>query len=212
MANIYDGGSVMFDALAYGKPHPSTMQFLANQFENMTSAMQNAGQQFFESARNMYEQFSGSHAMRVVRAAGRAVRAAWQLDEIRALQDIGEFQHAPLAMQRWIMAEPTTRQLYQQQRIDGYSETYFDHDPGTLGHDHYDYRRVMNGILVVDESDENPDNHGWTATTYFDELLPDEDELSHPEQLDILHAWDHLRAKIAAKGEDPTSRYNAEMG
>lgn len=212
MAEIIDGGGMMFDALVYGKPHPSTMQFLSNQFENMSASVQNAGQQFFDAARNMYEQLSGSHAMRVFRAAGRAVRAAWQLDEIRQLETMGDFQHAPLAMQRYLMAEPTTRALYQQQRIDGYSETYRDLFPGDIGENHYDYRRVMNGIVVVDESHEDPNEHGWHATTYYDEQLPDDDDLQLSEQVDILDAWERLRAKIAAKGEDPTSRYNAEMG
>lgn len=208
MAQIYDGGGMMFDALAYGQPHHSTQQFLANQFENMTHTLQNAGQAFIEQAQQTYEALSGSNAMRVLRAAGRAIRNAWQLDEIRPLMDIGQLQHAPLTMQRWLMAEPTTRKLYHQQRIDGYSDTYFDVHPKDVGEDHYDYRRAMDGLLVVDEDDESG---AWTATTYIDELLPDDQELELDQQVDIQQAWAYLRAKIADGKDDPTSRYNSEM-
>ncbi len=211
MAEIYDGGTLTFDALAYGKPHPSTLQFLANQYDSASTTLLNAGQAFFDQARDLYERVSGSHAMQVFRAAGRAIRSAWELDEIRSMQTIGQFQHAGPVMQRWLMAEPTVRKLYQQQRIDGYSESYFDHDPGVIGHEHYDYRRVMQGLVVMDKEPDADGEYGWRATTYFDELLPDDEELSLPEQLDIRDAWTHLRSWAAAGDEDPTSRYNAKM-
>ncbi len=210
MAQFHDGGGIVFDALAYSQPHASTLRFLTSQFENATSALMNAGQAFVEQARQAFEQISGSHAMRTLRAAGRAIRNAWQLDEIRPMRDIGEFQHALPIMQRWIMAEPTTRKLYHQQRIDGYSDSYVDLEPGRIGEEHYDYRRVMDGILVVQETDDE-EATTWTATTYMEELLPDDVDLELDQQMDILKAWDWLRAHIAQRGDDPTSRYNAAM-
>ena len=208
MAQIHDGGGMMFDALAYGQPHVSTQQFLVNQFDNLSATLQNAGQAFIDSAQRAYDAISGSQAMRVLRAAGRAVRSAWQLDEIRPLFTIGELQHAPMTMQRWLMAEPTARALYHQQKIDGYSDTYIDMHPGDIGERHYDYRRAMDGLLVVDESSEDGD---WHAMQYPDELLPNDAELELDQQIDIQQAWAFLQAKIADHGDDPTSRYNAAM-
>lgn len=206
MARIHDGGGMMFDALAYGNQHASTQRFLMNQFENLSHTLQSAGESFVAAAQDAYERISGSDAMRMLRAAGRAVRSAWQMDEIRPLYTIGEFQHAPLTMQRWLMAEPTTRALYNKQKIDGYSDTYIDVDPGTLGENHYDYRRAMDGLVVVDE-----DTGDWHAMQYLDELRTDDVELELDQQVDIQQAWSYLRHHIRQKTDDPTSRYNSAM-
>ena len=116
MVQIVDGGSLTFDSLIYGPPHPGTQQFLSNQIQTVSTHLTDAGRQFMAGVNDMYERMSGSTAVRMLRAAGRSIRSMWQLDEIRALQTIGEFQNSPLVMQRWVMAEPTIRQMYQAQR------------------------------------------------------------------------------------------------
>lgn len=212
MAQFIDGGNLMFKSLMYGRPHPGTMQFLETQAQSMSSALTDAGSRFMETARDMYSHLESSNAIRAMRAAGRAVRSLWQLDEIRELIDVGQLQHAPLSMQRWIMAEPTTRGLFQKQRLDGYSETYTDLFPGTIGEEHYDYRRVMDGVVVVDAEPDERGEHGWTATTYLEELLSDEDDLMPAEQQDILATWGRQIAAAQRKKEDFTSKFNADMG
>lgn len=210
MANFYDGGSTMFNALAYGAPHPSITQFLSERMENLSQMVHTAGVDFVQQARDAYERYSGDQAMRVMRAVNRAVTNFWQTDTIRPLVSIGQLQHAPLTMQRFLMAEPTTRKMYHQQRVDGYSESYVDIHPGDRGQDHYDYRRVMQGFVVVDDADEEG-MEGFSATTYFDELLPDDVELDHGQQIDILQSWDYLQAAIEKGGDDPTSRFNSAL-
>lgn len=210
MANFYDGGSTMFNALAYGTPHPSITQFLSEKMDNLSHMVHTAGVDFVQQARDAYERYSGAEAMRVMRAVGRAVTNFWQTDTVRPLVSIDQLQHAPLTMQRFLMAEPTVRKMYHQQRVDGYSETYVDIHPGVRGHDHYDYRRVMQGFVVVDDADEEG-MEGFSATTYFDELLPDDAELDHGQQIDIIQSWDYLRAAIEKGGDDPTSRFNSAL-
>lgn len=206
MAQVVEGGSHMFDALAYGQTlHPGTQQFLQNQIERPTDTLTDAGRSFLSGVQSLYDRLSGSTAMRIARAAKRAVGSIWQSDEIRRLADIGEMQHAPLVMQRYILAQPYVRKLYQEQRIEGYSGSYRDPFPEDRGEDHYDYRRVMNGVVVEDE------DGGWQATTYFDELLPDDYDLSLEEQVDILDTWANVVAMIRKGGEDPTSRWNADL-
>lgn len=211
MAQIIEGGSLMFDSLAYGRQHPGTVQFLASQFEQATNFLTNAGQQFMTGARDFYERLAGSNAARMLRAAGRSIRSMWQLDEIRALQTVGDFQQAPLAMQRWIMAEPTVRQYFLDQRCDGYSDTYIDIDPGKVGPDHYDYRRATDGLVFIDEKPDEHGEFGWHATTYMEELLPDDVELTLEEQLDIHQTWQWVKSLMKQGNEDPTSRFNADL-
>ena len=200
-----------FNSLAYGTPHPGTMSFLSQQFENASTALTTAGQRFMENARTLYERISGSDAMRAMRVAGRAIRSMWQLDEVRPLYSMEELQTAPLTMQRWIMAEPMLRKEYINQRVDGYSDTYHDVHQGDVGEAHYDYRRVMDGMIVVDDKPDSDGEYGWTATTYFDDLLPDDSELLLEEKVDILETWTAVRAALKAGKQDPTSRYGAML-
>lgn len=205
MAQIIDGGADLFDALAYGKPHPGTQQFIQSQLESFSNSVTDAGQRFYNNAMNLYERFSGSSAMRYANAARRNIGSIWQSDEIRQLTTIGDLQQAPLTMQRWIMAEPTVRQLYQQQRVEGYVDSYVDTHQGNIGEDHYDYRRVMQGIVVDDDKDD------WSATTYYDELLPEDQELLLEEQVDILVSWESVVQKLREGRSDPTSRWNSDL-
>lgn len=205
MAEVLEGGGDMFNALAYGKPHPGTHQYLSTQFENATQHLNDAGQRFMAGARAIYEQVRDSTAARMARAVSRRVGHMWQSDVIRAMSAMGDLQQAPLTMQRWIMAEPTLRHRYQQQRVDGYSDTYVDMHPGDVGETHYDYRRVMQGM--VQESEEA----GWTATTWFEDLLPGDDELDIDEQVDIQTTWAAVVAHLRKGDEDPTSIYAAGL-
>lgn len=208
MAHFIEGGSMTFDALTYGGPHPGTLNFLQQQFENITPTLQHAGQQFVQQAQSWFEQLNGSAALRAMKSAGRAIKSLWQLDEVRPLTELAQLQFASPTMQRWVMAEPTIRKLYHQGAVDGYSDTYVDAYPKDIGETHYDYRRVMDGIVVVNDED-HP--HEWTATTYIDEMYEDEQPLTLEEQMDILDTWDFMRAHLKHSKEDPTSIYCNEI-
>lgn len=205
MAMVLDGGAGLFDSLIYGQGHPGTQQFIQSQLDFNPSALTEAGHRFYSGARELYDRIAGSEAMRVARAAKRAVGSIWQSDEIRVLTTIDEMQWAPLTMQRWIMAEPTVREMYKEQRIEGYQGSYVDPfaDQG-VGEDHYDWRRVNNGIVTETED-------GWQSTTYFEELLPDDVELDMDLQVDIMDTWENVLKIIRKGGDDPTSRWNASL-
>lgn len=211
MARLIQGDDLTFRALAYGEKHPGTLQFLSQQFENASHALQHVGQEFFNSAREMYEQFNGEHARRLIQAAARRVGTMWQSDSIQFLSSIGQLQHAPPTMIRWVMAEPTLREMYHAQQVDGYSDYYEDVAPSDVGEQHYDYRRVMDGIVVLNEDaqDEEPE---WHADSYMEDLLPDDGDLSLAQQVDILDTWQAIVAHIRHGKDDPTSRYNAQLG
>lgn len=206
MAQIVIGGADEFDAMVFGRPHPGTQQFLASQIERPTSILTEAGRRFMEKARDLYERISGSYALRVARAAGRQVRSLWQTDEIRPLTTIAELQTAPLTMQRWIMANPELRRAYHRQQCDGYSSTYVDIFPNDIGESHYDYRRAVNGLVMMDE-----ETGDWEATTYMEELLPEDEELLLEDQVDIQISWAHAVSALRAKGPDPTSIWDKDL-
>lgn len=206
MAQIHDGGSYGFNAAIYGRPHENTLNFLQQQVEGFSVGLTDAGQRFMAGARDVYERLSGSHAMRMMRAAGNRIKSMWQADEIRQLTTIAEFQHAPLKMQRWIMAEPTVRRAFHQQRCDGYSDSYVDMHPGDIGEAHYDHRRAMHGWVVETEDGD------WKATSYYEDLLPGDPEVMIlEEQHDIQWSMKAVAAHMRAGREDPVSKYGAEL-
>lgn len=212
MARIIQGGAAMFNAVHYGRQSQEAVNFLTRQFENVTHHLSEAGRAFYQKAQEAFEYINSDHATRLLRAAGRALDSLYMPDRIQPLSTIGHLQHAPPVMQRWIMAEPTLRKLHIAGRVEGYSDSYLDLDPGRVGDQHYDYQRVMQGVVVVDEEPDEDGNRGWTATQYLGGLLPDDRELEFGEQLDIMETWRHVRKHVAKGDDDPTSRYNAQIG
>ena len=206
MAQVIVSDPSTFNALLYGTPHPNTQAFLHQQVETFSQSLTDAGRRFMEEGRQIYDYLSGSTAMRVARAAKKAMGSIWQSNEIKELVELNDFQTAHLNMQRWIMANTTVRKLYHQQRVEGYAESYQDPFPNDIGEEHYDYRRVMNGIVV-----DNENGDGWSATTWYEDLLPDDRELEFDEQLDIIYSWENVVALIRKGGEDPTSRFGADL-
>lgn len=202
---IIHGGVDTWDALAYGEQNPINTNYFRNQIQSSFNSLNEIGRQFFSDARELYEKFNGSAAMQAVRNATRAAASVFQPNIVRSLFEIHDFQNASLVMQRWLMANPVVRQRYQEQKCDGYSDTYMDMHPGTIGETHYDYRRVMNGIIQDTEDD------GWKVKFYPDELLNGDRELFLDEKVDILSSWDIIQGFMKAGQEDPTSPYGTKL-
>lgn len=205
MAQVVVGGSREFNALAYGARHPGTVRYLEEQAYNASQMVDSAGRSFFRNAQELFQRFNGAEALRLAAAAVRKVAAIFQPNIIQPLWDMGGIQNAPPAMQRWIMAEPSVRELYHQQRCDGYSHFYEDMQPGRVGEQHYDWRRVNDGVVHDDE-------HGDARVTfYMDHIHEGDRELTITEKADIFSTWDFVKAYIKAGKEDPTSGFGAGL-
>lgn len=205
MATLVQGGEAAAASLMYGEPHPNTMQFFQNQVQSASSNLTEAGQNFMDRARTLFDSFSNSDSLRLARAARRAVNSIWDDDSIRQLVDIGQMQWSGPTMQRWIMASPFVRERYHNQTLEGYDGSYVDNAENDIGEDHYDYRRVTNGILMETETGD------YEATTYFEDIYNGDRELEFDEQVDILMTWHNVKQKILEGKEDPTSRFNASL-
>lgn len=204
---VIQGGAEVFDALIYHEPHPETMNFLQNQFDNMSNAFGSAGSAFMETARNTWERFGSSDALQRAKAAVRMVKHMWQRDEIRSIWEMGAFQQAPLSMQRFLMANPVVREKFNNQLIDGYSDTYVDMYPKAIGWAHYDYQLARHGFFQVTEPEKEGGDHGFHVEFFFDDPVQGDRRLTHIEQHDIDISWDAMNALLADGGEDPTSVY-----
>lgn len=189
---VIPNGSVRsFDMLAYPEQHPMNQQFIQQRVyalsQDLGATMTEMGQRFVERAKSLYEKAYDSKAIQAARSALRAVKGLFHPNAIVPLESIDELRGAQPAMQRYLMANPETRQMYFDQRIDGYSDSYVNVHGKTIGDDHYDYRRVQQGMVVINEDKEGePD---WVSVQYVEDLLPGDRELLMDEQIDIQRAW-----------------------
>ena len=209
MQAVY-GGADAFDALVYGTPSQSNLDYFQGQLNRLIATpLVNVSNTFIERANVFHDQFNGTGAMRVINAALRAVGNVFRADIIQLLPDIGSMQRAPYQMQRWLMAEPNTRREFISGRCEGYGEAYIDLDPGVIGKRHSDWRRVNDGMVY--ETDQSDTESDWVATMHFDELQPGDRHLTTSEQHLVVDTWGFLKNMMERKEDDPTSSWNATL-
>lgn len=206
MEIIY-GGDEGFTAAICGVQNPTNMQYFRQQIENTRSmiggVVNDFSQRFLAQAENLYERYNGARAIEIARSVVNQIRGVFQDDVIRYIPNkIADYQIATPVMQRYLMANPMARSMYHEQLIDGYSDSYKDDEPGLVGKDHYEWRRVHDGLY-----DEKED----MFVQYVELLRREEDDLSLSQQMDILASWRNLEGMLLAKGKDPTSPWNNSL-
>lgn len=200
-------GVDLIDIMAGGVPDSSTQQWLRDRSHSIQNQLSQTGQQFFEKARNMYQVIDESRALQVLRNLMHKRNEAWVSNNIRAIETLEGLQTADPYMQRWIMAEPELRYRYLNQTVDGYSDSYVNHHGDAIKDDHYDYRRVMDGVVIVDDEDESID---FKVKHYY-EFEDDPIRLTIYEKKAILDVWALVRHYLDEGGEDPTSVTGAQL-
>jgi hypothetical protein len=190
-----------FNAFIYPEKNAGGLQYLKNQFNNFTGVMTNTAQDFIKKSREQFERFNSSAAIEFARNMVKSVIGTVDVstDRITTLWEVNHFQCASIPMQRWVMANPEVRELYHRQGCEGYSDTYVDMQPKVKGEEHYDYRRVMDGVMRFD------DDKGWFAKIYVEDLVDGDRDLTHGEKQDVLQTWSKLEYLIAIGKDDPTS-------
>lgn len=201
---VIDDGGGLFSAMAYAQLHPNTINYLQNQLNNTFTNLSANAMQMFNHVGSVFKSFNYDDFIRTSRAAVRAIGNMWQHEGIAPLNNIGALQHASLEMQRWLMAEPMVRQMYHEQRCDGYHKTYVDNSPGVIGFMHYDYRRATNHLFM-------PVGETMQANSYMETLREGDRELHVTEQADISIAWGAMRKALFDNKDDPTSPDNARL-
>lgn len=205
MATFLDVDPDMFGSTVYGQKHPETVQFLRNTYNATMASLQNIGGAFAQAVTSIYDRYTSVDAERRLTAMARNLQSGWIGNQIKPMVTIGALQTAPMVMQRYIMACPDVRRVYQQDMCEGYKGSYVDNEKGQIGDTHYDYRRVMHGMFQ-----ENAEGVEY-ATTYFDDHVTDEAPLNIYEQRDIRDTWAAAASAMLAHDDDPTSRWNASL-
>ncbi len=206
VANVIPGDSLEFNALVYPQHSSNMINYLSAGIEKLGSVVTDSSRYLLDRAANMFNDMSSGETARRARAAIMSTKPAYLNDVVFPLNNLREIQSANLYMQRWVMAEPTVRRVYHDQRCDGYFNTYLDVHPEDVGEQHYDYRRVMDGVVVA----ENEPN--MISRYYIEDLIDGDRDLTPHEKFDILSTWEIVRNCMLAGGEDPTSPVGGQLG
>lgn len=201
---IVRGGLDAFSGLVYGIHSDEDRNYFRSQHDLIPAMVGPYGDMFMDTTKSRFEQFHGSAAIAKARLAMQHVAQVQNTDGVRSLFDVIDFQTATPTMQRWVMACPEVRSVYHKQQCDGYSETYVDDAPGKIGHDHYDYRRVMNGIVQEIDGE-------YMTYVYSEDLKPGDTELPLVEQAAILTTWDIAKLMFKKGYDDLTNQTGGNL-
>lgn len=219
MARLLQVDEGVYREIAFGSPSKRLKDFIDGQIERQYNNLNDAGRQWLSRAKDKWEDISNSNAMRNIKAAARKILNSQGADVVCRLDDIGQFQHAKSRNRRYIMANTKVRNEYIKGRVDGYSGDYFDIEPGSVGDDHRDYRRVMDGIVQFKDCDditEYTEDDVISYDAYYEaddeyDFGIEEEALDIEEQDDILFNWSFAENCIATGGDDFTSKSNGSL-
>lgn len=201
VVNVIQGGDSAFDAMIYGQPTNSVLQYLNNSIESARVALGNAGSRFMDNARSMYEKFNGRAAIEQGKMLLMNIGSHVNQDAIYTVRE-DQIQNINIAMQRYVMSNPVVSKMYNKNMCYGYQETYLDNEPGVVGKDREDYGRVMDGMLYFDKDGDGLITHYSSSK--------EEDDLYITEKISILDTW-HMVEQMIVKGIDPTDPNLGEL-
>lgn len=191
-------GVDLMDIAAGGHLDSGTTSWLAGRAESLRETLSAGAAGFFNQARTFYNMISTNDAIGAMRNIMVKTDNAWNTANIHSCTSIEQLQTANPVMQRYIMAHVDLRNLYLNNSVEGYSESYVNHHGNNVGEKQYDWRRVMDGIVVVE------DDHA-RFTHYIEEIPEGEKELTLFEKVDILRTWNAIDAALDEDELDPTS-------
>ncbi len=207
MVDVIDGDLDTVDAVLYGEQNHVNEDIVSSMQKNFMNDMLPSSVAFFTSMFALQKQLSLNRAIDLAKAGTRKIKSLWNDNEIRELQSIGDFQHAPDCMKRFIMAEPTIRAMWLKQLCCGYNDIS-NYNKDQSGDDLFEYREVMDGVMQMQPEDSKYD-YVITHYDYPEDHL--EDRISIYKQFNIYHSWQNLRELIHKGEEDPTSEVNGYL-
>ena len=180
--NVPEGG---VDYLLYGDKRGVITNYLYNQLQQLPQTLTDFGKTVYNNVLSSYnymtDVFTQSNILNQITNQNVSIAGNY----VQELNSFYALQSANITMQRYVMANPTIRQPYIDQNCQGYSETYVDLFKGQVGAEHYDYRRVTDGMLMS-----TPE--GWQVSYYDERLEVGDRELDFNDKAKILATWDAM--------------------
>lgn len=192
----------------FGNNSSSTQQYIQQQAQSYMQSLQNSNLgQFATNAinnvQNLFNFFNNGEINNRIQRFKHQYSTYWDEDVIRYLDNAIAIQNAKTVMQRWVMANPTINALYNDGRINGYSDSYTVSSDYAKA-DNYNYRLAMSGVAVEEDN--------VTKVTSYAQSIEENDRLLNVyEKLSIQRTWKQIEDLIS-EGVDPTSPNNESIG
>lgn len=199
-----DAGSLFGKGL-FGTLSQNTVNYLQNQIASAASAGTELGKRIYERSMAVFNEINSDAAVMAAEAVFSQVESMMGQDIIEPLITIPQLQAAAPVMQGLIMTSPLLRQAWYDGKIEGYSDTYVDPEPGLIGHEQEAYRRVMNGVLI-----EHPEV-SYEYNLYFDRASSRDDTYTLRQLAAIRDSQEAAEDAYRRGNEDPTSQYGASL-
>lgn len=198
MARIVSGGSIAYDAMNHGMLNEMTLQQINQQNRDFSNNLSHDASDWFrQSAHNAFERYSGEVVRDRIQALMRKNDAFWKANTHRPLSTVGDFQHAPDVMKRYLAAHPGLGKKIVNQQAHGWG------DPNLIeqgvGEDNHYYRILYHGC-----SQEVDGQEAWVL--YFDEP-EDGEHLTFRERLDNIRSHEAID-DLLGQGKDITDPLN----
>lgn len=203
MSGFAVSGGDIIDVFAGGYLDTGTTNWLSQRNEGIIQSVGAHAREFFTQAQSMFTMISQSDATMLLRNLQAKNENTWAFN-IVAIPDLVGLQTANPYMQRWIMAQPDLRQRYLNQEVEGYGDSYVNQHGDVWGDRHFDYRRVMDGIVTHDED-------SFKYTQYYEAMGEHDRDLTLFEKIDILRTWNLVQHHLDAGEDDPTSVTGAKL-
>lgn len=191
-------GVDLMDIAAGGFLDSTTTNWIQDRTQALMSTVSATTAGWFNKARTFYQTITETDAVQALRNLTAKADLSWKGNNVHLCTSIEQIQASNPVLQRYLMAEPNLRQLFLNQSCEGFAGVYNNVHGNAIGVNHYDYRRVTDGMLMVTESQVE-----WND---FYENIPDNDkELELYEKADMIRNWNLVNIALDANEMDPSS-------
>lgn len=197
----------MMEMSVFGRPSMESQQFvtqLNQQFLNQAGQYGAQGMEFFNRSMQYFDHYTDTSGIKMAETMIDLGLAAGNTESaIVPIYDIEGLRKVSLRFQDYLMANPVVRELYLQDRVEGYVDTYYNYQGNAIGMNHDAYREVISGVNrgAYDELPEGVDEE-YVITCQ--DPMNDEAELSSLNKFTIINAWGVQNAAVH-RGLDPSS-------
>ncbi|ARV76724.1 hypothetical protein PHABIO_93 [Pseudomonas phage Phabio] len=193
-------GVDLMDIAAGGHMDTNTVNWLADRSMALRETIGSVAMNWLDTARSFVQVIDTSSAIQALRNITSKQEGMWNTNNIHQCRTIEELQTANPVQQRYIMAEPRLRDMFLNNSVEGYGDSYTNFQGDAIGIKQFDYRQVTDGIML-----EQPDET-FVVNTFY-ETIPDGDlELTLHQKVDILRNWNMVNVALDAAEMDPTSQ------
>lgn len=195
----------LFGKGLFGTLSHNTVNYLQNQIQSLAATGTEYAQKIYNRSMEIFNEINSDAAVMAAEAVLTQVESLMGQDMIEPLLTLEHLQAARPIMQGHIMTHPRLRQMWYDGKIEGYSDTYVDPEPGKIGHEMQAFRDLMNGVLQPHET------QSYQYNLYFDRSDNPDDFLSIRKLAAIVDSQDAALDEIEKGEQDPTSQYGASL-